>query len=129
MSQFKIYGHAEFLSRNTERISSAIHQAAVDALGLPPSKRFHRFLPLDEGYFFAPADRSEQYLIIECLLFEGRSVTTKKAFYGRLLSFLEAALGMSSQDIEVTFIETPRHDWLIRGTPGDELELNYRVEM
>jgi hypothetical protein len=29
----------------------------------------------------------------------------------------------------MTFIETPRHDWLVRGQPGDELELTYKVEM
>lgn len=28
----------------------------------------------------------------------------------------------------MTFLETPRHNWLIRGLPGDELELNYKVE-
>jgi hypothetical protein len=125
MSQFKVYGHAPFLGTRTE----AIHKAAVEGLGLPASKRSHRFIALEEGYFLAPDDRSSQYLIIECLLFEGRSVATKKAFYRLLLTELQDAVGISAQDIELTLIETPRHDWLIRGKPGDELELPYAVDV
>lgn len=129
MSQFKIYGHERFLNGRVQRISNALHRVAIDVLGLPEGKRFHRFIPMQEGYFLAPEDRSEQYLIIECLLFEGRSVETKKAFYRALLSALDRAAGIAPDDIEMTFIETPRHDWLIRGRAGDELELPYRVEV
>lgn len=128
MSQFKIYGHARFLCSRTHQLSSTIHRAAVEALGLPESKRFHRFIPLGEDCFLAPEDRSERYVIIECMLFEGRSVETKKGFYRRLLMELGEEHGISPQDVEMTFIEIPRHDWLIRGLPGDELELTYKVE-
>ncbi len=127
MSQFRIYGHANFLRGRTRSISDALHAAAVAGLAIPEEKRFHRFFPLEDGYFFTPPDRSEAYLIIECVLFEGRSVGTKKAFYQALLQRLEGDCSISAQDIEFTFIETPRHDWFIRGVPGDELSLNYTV--
>lgn len=129
MSQFKIYGHESFLEGRVPEISRVIHGVAVEVLGLPEGKRFHRFLPMEDGYFITPEDRSERYLIIECVLFEGRSVETKKAFYRALVAALENAAGIHAQDIEMTFIETPRHDWLIRGLPGDELDLQYRVDV
>ncbi len=88
-------------------------------MGLPESKRFHRFIPLEEGFFLAPEDRSDRYQIVECMLFEGRSVETKKGFYQRLLTGVGEEHGISPQDVEMTFIETARHDWLIRGFPGD----------
>lgn len=128
MSQFKIYGHARFLSGKTETLSRTIHRAAVEALGLPEAKRFHRFIALEEDYFLAPEDRSDRYLIIECTLFEGRSLESKKDFYQRLLARFGEEHGISPQDVEMTFLETPRHNWLIRGLAGDELELNYKVE-
>lgn len=128
MSQFRIYGHAMFLKPHARRISAALHAAAVDALKIPESKRFHRFISLDEGMFFTPDDRSEKYVIIECMMFEGRSVATKKAFYRTLLSRMQGDVGIKAQDIELTFIETPRHDWLIRGHAGDELKLDYPVQ-
>lgn len=128
MAQFKIYGHAPFIRAQASAISDAIHHAATDALGLPPEKRFHRFFPLDDGCFVTPPDRSAHYIIIECVMFEGRSIATKKALYARLLEELERSPGISAQDVEMTIVETPRHDWLIRGKPGDELDLPYNVD-
>lgn len=42
---------------------------------------------------------------------------------------LDQVKGMSVQDIEITIFETPKHNWGIRGVPGDELKLNYKVEV
>lgn len=127
MAQFKIYGHRSFLEVNAVDISAAIHDASVRKLGLPDDKRFHRFLPMEPWQFVAPEDRSERYLIIEVMMFEGRPQETKKAFYSQLLGNLEQQCGVSAQDIELVISESPRHNWLIRGLPGDELALNYNV--
>lgn len=62
------------------------------------------------------------------MLFTWRSVAFKKAFYSRLLDELARDPGIDPQDIEMTFIEAPRHDWWIRGRAGDELGLDYAVE-
>jgi hypothetical protein len=61
-------------------------------------------------------------------MFEGRTVATKKALYARLYRDFEAQLGIPSHDLEIAVIETPRHDWAIRGCPGDELVLTYQVD-
>lgn len=128
MAQFKIYGHQSFLRDSATGMSDAIHRASIDALGLPESKRFHRFLPLEPWQLVAPEDRSEKYLIIEMMMFEGRPEETVKAFYQNLLANLDSFCGVSAQDIELVITESPRRNWLIRGKPGDELQLNYRVD-
>lgn len=128
MAQFKIYGHRLFLEECSSAISGAIHHASVSALGLPEAKRFHRFIPLDPWQFISPPDRSDRYLIIEVMMFAGRPVETKKTFYAELLCNLEQDCGVAAADIELTITESPRHDWLIRGLPGDELTLNYTVD-
>ncbi|MCA9832432.1 MAG: tautomerase family protein [Thermomicrobiales bacterium] len=128
MAQFKIYGRDGFLRAHSVAISNAIHAASVAGLGLPEEKRFHRFIPLADWQFIAPPDRSERYLIIEVMMFTGRSVETKKAFYRLLLQNLDDYCGIGAQDVELTITESPRHDWLIRGLPGDELPLNYRID-
>jgi phenylpyruvate tautomerase PptA (4-oxalocrotonate tautomerase family) len=61
-------------------------------------------------------------------MFAGRSVETKKALI-RLLFVRLGALGIGPADLEITIQEAPRHDWGIRGLPGDELGLAYRVEV
>ncbi len=62
-------------------------------------------------------------------MFEGRSVERKKELYRLLYAAFERELGIGAADVEVTLIETPRHDWAIRGQPGDELVLDYQVEV
>lgn len=128
MAQFKIYGHASFLKSRSRAISAAIQRAAVSALGLPESKTFHRFLPLEPWQFVTPADRSERYIIIEVMMFEGRPEETVRAFYRDLSINLETDCQITPQDVELVITESPRRNWLIRGMAGDDLELNYRVD-
>ncbi len=128
MAQIKIYGHAGFLRANRTALSDVIHSCTMDALGLPAEKRFHRFLPLDAGDFVHPDDRSERYTIIEISMFEGRNVEAKKQLIRLLFARLAERSLVALQDLEITITETPRHNWGIRGLPGDELTLNYKVE-
>ena len=123
MAQVKVYGRREHLDASRSAISDAIHAAAMATLGLPETKRFHRFIGLDPADFIHPEDRSERYTIVETSMLEGRSTETKKALIRALFGRLEAACG-----IEITIVETPRHNWGIRGLPADELVLDYQVE-
>ncbi len=61
-------------------------------------------------------------------MFEGRSVEVKKRLI-RLLFERCSALGIERNDLEITIFETPKHNWGIRGVPGDELDLSYKVEV
>jgi hypothetical protein len=101
----------------------------VDALEYPADKRFHRFFPLEREDFVHPADRSDRYTIVELSMFEGRTVEAKKRLISLLFERLEAQCGIAPQDLEITIFETPKASWDIRGKPGDELALNYRVEV
>lgn len=74
-----------------------------------------------------PAGR-ERYTVVEVLMFEGRTTATKKAFYQRLYRDFAARLRIEPVDLEVTVIQTPRHDWAIRGQAGDDLVLTYKIE-
>ncbi len=129
MSQVRIYGHREPLSRHREALSDAIHSCLVDALGLPDSKRFQRFFPMDEEDFIHPEYRSEDYIIIEISMFAGRSTETKKRLIRLLFERIEAGVGIVSQDVEITIFESAPANWGIRGKCGDELALDYNVEV
>jgi hypothetical protein len=78
MAQIKVYGHKEQLNPVKAHLSQVIHACVVQALSLPPDKRFHRFFSLETEDFLFPADRSPRYTIIEISLFEGRSIEAKK---------------------------------------------------
>jgi hypothetical protein len=127
MAQVKIYGLRESLAPIRRELSDAVHGCVVEALGLPADKRFHRFFPLEREDFVHPPDRSARYTVLEIVMFAGRSVETKKALI-RLLFERLGTLGIGPIDLEITILEAPRHDWGIRGLPGDELGLSYKVE-
>jgi Tautomerase enzyme len=128
MAQVKIYGLRKSLDPIKLQLSDVIHSCVVDALQYPADKRVHRFFPLDPSDFFYPPGRSDRYTILEFSMFEGRSVEAKKQLI-RLLFERVQPLGISTQDLEITIFETPKHNWGFRGLPGDEHRLNYQVDV
>jgi len=84
VSQISIFGQHHVLAPMRAQWSEIVHAAAVDVLGLRPTRRFHRFFPMDPEDFPTPPGRSERYTIVELRLFTGRTVATKKVFYARI---------------------------------------------
>ena len=129
MGQIKIYGVKDRLIPIREKLSHIIHSCMVEALALPADKKFHRFFPMERDNFYFASGRTEAYTIIEISMFEGRTVEAKKQLINLLFERLNRELNLSSQDVEITIFETPQHNWGIRGLPGDELSLNYKVNV
>lgn len=129
MSQVRIYGHRESLGTYRKTLGDCIHGCLVEALGLPPAKRFQRFFPLAPEDFVHPDDRSERYTIIEISMFSGRSEAAKRRLIRLLFERLERVVGISPQDVEITIMESPAASWGIRGRCGDELNLDYDVNV
>lgn len=128
MGQVKIYGLEENIKKNRDEISRAIHQSITTALEFPKEKKFHRFISLSREDFIFPDSRTENYLIIEIVMFKGRSDKTKKRLIDLLFKNLES-IGIKPLDLEITLIEEPPENWGIRGTVGSELKINYTVEI
>jgi phenylpyruvate tautomerase PptA (4-oxalocrotonate tautomerase family) len=129
MAQVKVYGLDRQITANRQKISEAIHASLMSAFEYPPEKKFHRFIGLDKEDFIYPEDRSDSYTIIEFSVFEGRSEQAKKTLIRELFSNLEQLAGITPQDVEITIFETSKANWGIRGKPGDELALNYKVDV
>lgn len=129
VGQIKIYGVKERLNPIKETLSNVIHSCMVEALQFPSDKKFHRFFPIEKEDFYFASGRTEAYTVIEVSMFEGRTVEAKKLLLKLLFERINNELGISPQDVEITIFETPKHNWGIRGLPGDELALNYRVNV
>ncbi|EFI69516.1 tautomerase family protein [Lysinibacillus sp. HST-98] len=129
MGQIKIYGVNGRLNPIKETLSNIIHSCMVDALEYPLDKKFHRFFPMDKEDFYFASERTESYTIIEISMFEGRTIQAKKQLVKLLFERINNQLNISPQDVEITIFETPKHNWGIRGLPGDELALNYKVNI
>ncbi len=127
MAQVKIYGVRSELNAIKSQLSEIIQACLVDALQIPPNKRFQRFFALEPEDFWFPNDRSARYTIIEISMFEGRSITAKKQLIRLLYERTQSELNLEANDLEITIFETPRCNWGIRGQNGDEIGLNYSV--
>ncbi|HLU23670.1 MAG TPA: tautomerase family protein [Bacillaceae bacterium] len=129
MGQIKVYGLKESLTPIRQQLSKVIHSCVMDAFEYPAEKKFHRFFPMNKDDFMFPNDRTEAYTIIEISIFEGRTLESKKKLINLLFERIHNELNISTQDVEITLFETPKHNWGIRGVPADELTLNYKVNV
>jgi len=128
MAQIIIYSLRQNLAGRKKAISDTLHACVTSTLGLPADKRFHRFVAFEEEDFIHPLDRSSRYTIIEISMFEGRTKETKKELIRAIFRRFEEDLSIAPQDVEITIHESPKENWGIRGRPGDELALSYKVE-
>ena len=129
MPQVKIYGLQKNIEPKRFALSHAIHAALMESLGTPNEKRFQRFIILEPGNFIYPSDRTTDYTIIEISMFQGRSVETKKKLIRTLQQKITETTNIKPEDLEITLFETPKANWGLRGVVGDELNLNYRVDV
>lgn len=129
MAQVKIYGLAEHLRPRRRELSDAIHECVIEALQFPRDKRAHRFFPLEREDFFMPAGRSDAYTIVEISMIEGRSVAARKNLIRLLFERVQARVGIAPHDLEICIQESPPCNWGFRGQHGDEIQLNYRIDI
>jgi phenylpyruvate tautomerase PptA (4-oxalocrotonate tautomerase family) len=129
MAQVKIYGLRKHLQPLRKELSDVIHSCVVEALQFPRDKRAHRFFHMEPEDFFYPASTTERYTIIEISLMEGRTVETKKRLIRLLFERICSQLDRQNSEIEISIVDSARHNWGFRGMPGDEIGLNYRVEV
>lgn len=127
MAHVKVYGRRSAWGHRRAEVSDALHAALVGAWGIPPAKRFHRFLLLDDEDLVAP--RGHDYLVVEVVAFAGRSPAAVRALLTAMTDDVAPALGLAPDDLEVVVLESPPTHWAIRGTTGDALELDYRVDV
>jgi phenylpyruvate tautomerase PptA (4-oxalocrotonate tautomerase family) len=129
MAQVKIYGIREKLAPIRERLSETIHQCVMEALRFPADKRAHRFFMMEKEDMHYPSERTDAYTIIEITIIEGRSIETKKKLIRLLFDKIRDEVGIAHHDIEVCIQESPAHNWGFRGMHGDEIKLDYRINV
>ena len=129
MGQIKIFGIKQELHPIRERVSEILQECMFEAFQYPKEKRAHRFIYVDEDSFFYFEGRTKKHTLIEISSFEGRSIEAKKKLYQLIFEKFEKELQISTMDVEITIFETPMHNWGIRGKSGDELALNYKVNI
>jgi len=129
MSQVKIFGIRERLASRREPLSAVIHECVMEALHFPADKKAHRFFLMDRENMLYPAGRTDDYIIIEITMITGRSIEAKKKLVRLLFDRIRDKVGIAHQDIEICIYESPACNWGFRGMHGDEIKLNYNINV
>ncbi len=129
MGQIKIFGIRKEIHPIREKISEILSECMFEAFQFPKEKKAHRFIYIDEDSFFYFEGRTTKHTIIEISVFEGRSIEAKKKLHKLIFEKFKRELQILPIDVEITIFETHMHNWGIRGKSGDELMLNYKVNI
>lgn len=99
-----------------QSISDSIHEAMVKTINCPPLDRFqviteHRKTDLIYDPSYLGINRTDDIIMIQIALNEGRTVELKKALYHEIAEQLKARLGIRPEDVFINLIEVKKENW------------------
>ncbi|MFB0919352.1 MAG: tautomerase family protein [Oscillospiraceae bacterium] len=107
-----------------------VHQALVDALKIPDYDRMQRLYELDKEHFEISSNRTEDFILIELTIFQGRSFKAKKNLYKAIVDNLEKALFIKGTDILIVINEPPLENWGVSGgKPASEIDVGFKINV
>jgi phenylpyruvate tautomerase PptA (4-oxalocrotonate tautomerase family) len=97
-------------------MSEAIHAALVSEAGVPEDDKFHVIHELGPDHVVAHpsygnVERSDDVVIVEITLNEGRDVETKKKLYRRICRNLQREIELRPDDLLVSLVEVSPENW------------------
>ncbi|SFM28888.1 tautomerase family protein [Pelosinus propionicus] len=104
------------LEEYKQTISNSIHDAMVKTINCPPLDRFqvmtdHRKTDLIYDPSYLGINRTDDMIMIQITLNEGRTVELKKALYHEIAEQLKARLEIRPEDIFINLIEVKKENW------------------
>lgn len=111
-----------------EQLMDAIHRALVHSFKIPEYDRLQLLNEHDEEQFIIPEGKSEQFTLIEIMMFPGRSLDAKRTLYETITANLEA-IGIDKNDIMIILIEPPLDNWGLQGKPASEVDIGFRLDV
>ena len=110
--------HKDTGADRRKAIVDGIHQALVDAIGMPADELFNLVSGYDPADFFYDRRfngiaRSDHLVVIEITMRRGRSDAMKRDLYARIAANLEGAAGVSARDVFIFTHENDYSDWSV----------------
>lgn len=97
-------------------LGEAVHQAMVETMDVPPLDRFqviteHTPATLYYDATYLGIERTDEIVIIQITLNEGRTLDRKRTFYRRTVQLLEQSLKIRSEDVMISLVEVKKENW------------------
>lgn len=99
-----------------KELSNIIHQSMVETINCPPLDRFqiiseHKASELIYDPEYLAINRTDNIIIVQITLNEGRSLELKKALYLKITQELQDKLGIRPEDVFINLIEVKKENW------------------
>lgn len=99
-----------------QKIGDAVHRAMVETISVPPQDRFQLITEHTKSHFiydpsYLNIRRSDDLVIIQITLNQGRTLEAKKAFYKKLAELLHQELNLRKEDVLVSLVEVAKENW------------------
>lgn len=128
MPSTKIETRQGWLGARRGEFIEAVQQALVAGIRIPDRDRCVRLAEYDAEAMIVPPHVGPHYTIVEISLFTGRSIEAKRRLYAELVAAV-APFGLAPHDLKVILHEVPRENWGLKGLPGSEIELGFKVDV
>ncbi|MEZ1314862.1 tautomerase family protein [Pseudomonas fluorescens] len=99
-----------------KRVGQLVYAAMHSAIGVPQNDNFQILAEHDEQHFiFDPQylgiNRSDQLVVIQITLSEGRTVDQKKLLYKTIADSLHGQMAVRLEDIFINLVEVKKENW------------------
>ena len=98
-----------------KQLLDGVHTALVNSIGIADSDRFQRLYELPNEHFEKNASKTNNFTIIEIVMFAGRSKEQKARMYEEIVNELHNRLGIANTDIFIYIHEPPNENWGLAG--------------
>ena len=97
-------------------IGEAVHRCMLEVLNVPANDRFQIVTEHDQNSLiydptYLGISRSDDIVIIQITLNQGRTAEMKRRFYGAVAQALATRPGIRPQDVFINLVEVAKENW------------------
>lgn len=96
-------------------VFDCVHEGLAESLGIEEWDRFQRINEYERENFEIPSFKSENFMIIELVLFPGRTKEQKAAAIETITAKLSERLKIDKADVFILISEPPLENWGMAG--------------
>jgi 4-oxalocrotonate tautomerase len=98
------------------KLGDAVHRALVETISIPAQDRFQIITQHSKPHFVYDPEylnirRSDDLIIIQITLSQGRSLDVRKALFRRIAELLAQEIKVRREDVFVNLVEVAKENW------------------
>lgn len=99
-----------------QKIGDAVHRALVETASVPAQDRFQLINEHSVSQFIYDPEylnihRSNELIMIQITLNQGRTLEVKKALFARIADLLHQELSVRKEDVLINLVEVAKENW------------------